>query len=315
MLIEGIENIPWGLFEDCSSLSDITLPSSTRTISDWAFSGCTSLQKVLLNDGLQSIGIHVFDSCTSLDSISVPSTVKKIGRYVFRKCINLREVVLNEGIEYIARGLFEDCSSLSDITLPSSTRTIACWAFSGCTSLPRIAFPSSVTDVGSYVLDGCNNLREVALHGAITQQIASNAFYGPRLLYVLQFPTISSRFNALSCHWSELNNKLDEIRGVVERRDGDLCAPSSSLEWRDGEWDEGWDNIRTIFNKIEMLISHYEVKEAQTIVELAFWKSQLDQAVCTATNRNEYRVGIPGLVQDTIMMYYEGCIFLSALLS
>ena len=36
------------------------------------------------------------------------------------------------------------------------------------------------------------------------------------------------------------------------------------LEWRDGKWDEGWDNIRTIFNKIETLISHYEMKEAMT---------------------------------------------------
>lgn len=78
------------------------------------------------------------------------------------------------------------------------------------------------------------------------------------------------------------------------------------LEQRDGEWDEGWDNIRTIFNKIETLISHYEMKEAQTIVELAFWKSQLDQAGCTATNRNEYRVGVPGPVKDSIMMYCQG---------
>jgi hypothetical protein len=83
------------------------------------------------------------------------------------------------------------------------------------------------------------------------------------------------------------------------------------MEWRDGVWEHGpnpnhsWDGIRTIFNKIETLISHYEMKEAQTIVELAFWKSQLDQAGCTATNRNEYRVGVPGPVKDSIMDYCQ----------
>ena len=47
------------------------------------------------------------------------------------------------------------------------------------------------------------------------------------------------------------------------------------------------------------------MKEATTIVELAFWKSKLVQAGCTATNRNEYRVGIPGPVKDSIMMYCQ----------
>ena len=87
------------------------------------------------------------------------------------------------------------------------------------------------------------------------------------------------------------------------------------LEQRDGEWDEGWDNIRTIFGNIETLISHYETKEVMTLFGLAFWKSKLDQAGCTATNRNEYRVGVPGPVKDSIMMYYQGHSFLLALLS
>ena len=88
-----------------------------------------------------------------------------------------------------------------------------------------------MTSIGSWVIKDCSSLSEVVLHGIITREIASNAFFGFKSTDVIvRFPTISSRFGAISCHYPALNNKFDEIRGLVERRDGELCVPSAAID-------------------------------------------------------------------------------------
>jgi len=46
-------------------------------VSNGAFSYCSSLMKVVLNDGLREIGECAFANCNSLQSINIPSTVTK----------------------------------------------------------------------------------------------------------------------------------------------------------------------------------------------------------------------------------------------
>lgn len=49
------------------SLTDISFPSSVKTIEDYAFSGCSSLTVITLPDNIEKIGERVFKGCINLE--------------------------------------------------------------------------------------------------------------------------------------------------------------------------------------------------------------------------------------------------------
>lgn len=66
-----------GVFYACTSLTNITIPSTVTTITSSTFSGCTSLSNVYFK-GLIVINSNAFNNCTNLLKVTLPigSTVK-----------------------------------------------------------------------------------------------------------------------------------------------------------------------------------------------------------------------------------------------
>ena len=68
------------------SASRLAIPSSINGkkvtgIGDWAFENCTSLTSVTIPDSVTSIGEYAFSGCKSLTSITIPDSVTSIGDY------------------------------------------------------------------------------------------------------------------------------------------------------------------------------------------------------------------------------------------
>ncbi|MBR6872874.1 MAG: leucine-rich repeat domain-containing protein [Ruminococcus sp.] len=63
-----------------SNIKSVTLPSSVRTIGEGAFGDCTKLEKVDLG-GVTKLGNYVFFECYSLKTMKIPSTVTTFGDY------------------------------------------------------------------------------------------------------------------------------------------------------------------------------------------------------------------------------------------
>ena len=127
-------------FEDCDSLTSITIPSSVTIIDTWAFEDCDSLTSVIFeeNSKLTTIGSYAFCYCYSLTDITIPSSVTSIG--------------------YAA---FVDCESLTSITIPSSVACILSSTFDGCYRLTNITIPRSVTSIGESAFYSCDSLNTV----------------------------------------------------------------------------------------------------------------------------------------------------------
>lgn len=125
-----------------NNVSDITflsLPGSIKWISRNAFSDCSKLREVKINEGITWLSSEMFSGCTALDTISLPSGLETLGAEVFSGCTSLRHIKLPKELHTIKDCAFWNCSSLKAITLPASLRTVESNVFSRCYSLESIS--------------------------------------------------------------------------------------------------------------------------------------------------------------------------------
>ena len=109
-----------------TSITELTIPSSVKVISDGAVQQCKRLKTITFNEGLDSICDNAFNSCDSLVSFTLPNTLVHIGSYAFA---------------------YNKC--LPSIILPSSLKSIDSWAFNYCLALQEIYIPRSVERIDS----------------------------------------------------------------------------------------------------------------------------------------------------------------------
>ena len=147
-------------------------------------------------------------------SVRFHPSVIEVESKTFQFCKQLREVVFNDVLRKIGWQAFHNCTSLSSIT----------------------GSPSTVTEIDGWAFDNCSSLSEVVFHG-VPREIATLAFYNCTLLERLTFPTILARLDNLiqTGHWGEIENEVDEVRGVVERSGGELFVSTQTMD-RGNNW-------------------------------------------------------------------------------
>lgn len=318
VLNEGLVEIGKYAFYCCTSLESISFPSTMRRIGMYAFSDCSKLEEIVLNEGIKKIDSHSFNECKSLSSIHIPSTLKCIGGGVFKSCSDLKQVVFSEGLREIEHGVFFFCTSLQTITLPSTLLEIGDDAFHYCYSLwevvlneglkkirpsafrccaiQSIIIPTTVTDIENFAFAD-TSLRHVLLNESI-QRIGPKAFYNCERLEKLMYFNISTRLEYITKHYPRAEAKIDEVRGLVEKRDSKLFV--SAAEMGGGK---NWNIIKQSVDKIVKLVTYYEMREAATFFELALWKAKLRQAEDDFIDRDAYRIEVPGPAQEAILQY------------
>ena len=137
-----VGTIEWSAFQDCTSLTSITLPGSVA-LSDNPFYNCRSLTdvKVVVTDyagfcNNQILGrlqnpMNYFDG-TNWYSINIALHV------LDNEGNEITDYVVPEGVTTIGKSAFKGYTSLSSITIPNSVTTIGDGAFYGCSNLIRV---------------------------------------------------------------------------------------------------------------------------------------------------------------------------------
>ena len=85
------------------------IPNSVTSIKAGAFSGCTSLESVVIPNSVTSIKADAFSGCTSLKSVVIPNSVSFIEINAFRDCTNLQSVVIPNRTVYNTKA-FDGCN-------------------------------------------------------------------------------------------------------------------------------------------------------------------------------------------------------------
>ena len=128
-------------FVGCSSLFEVELPPSIKTIGPSAFGQNEALTAVTLPESLTEVGVGAFDAANNLRSIRIPSAVTELGVGVFHNCKNLGDV---------------------SFAKPARLKRLPKNAFQG-TALQSVRLPSSVVEVHANAFDECASLRHIVV--------------------------------------------------------------------------------------------------------------------------------------------------------
>ena len=117
----------------------VFIGGKVKAIPAHAFEDCDSLTSVTISEGVTYIGMSAFENCSSLPSVIIPEGVTSIKSSTFRNCINLTSVTIPESVTSIEERAFYGCSSLPSVTIPESVTSIE-FAFENCSSLDSLYY-------------------------------------------------------------------------------------------------------------------------------------------------------------------------------
>lgn len=166
---------PEWVFSGCDSLEQVVMPASVTAIGDYSFRGCNLLQKVVVPASVSRIGAGAFDGCFHLTDIQLPQALTELGSYAFRDCQQLEQVTLGNQLKRIGAETFCRCRNLRQAALPVGIQSIGERAFSGCEQLAEISLPMFVLTIGEGAFRGCKSIAAVTIP-LVTNAIGTGAF-------------------------------------------------------------------------------------------------------------------------------------------
>lgn len=145
---EGLTSIGQKAF-DWSSITELHLPESLKSLSDWMCHDCENLQKVTLPNSLTEIAKGAFKSCKQLTEINIPTALTTIRETAFDECAMLKELNLSN-VTTIEECAFRNCTQLTKVILAKNLESIPVEAFSSCTSLADVTWPQNLKAISYY---------------------------------------------------------------------------------------------------------------------------------------------------------------------
>lgn len=167
---EGTFHVMAESFKYCSTLKNITLPSTCSEIGTEAFKDCTGLTGITIPAGVAQINWRAFQGCTSLTDVKFANKTVDIWEDAFDgtpliqpqgfsivdgillkyKGFNEREVIIPSGVVSIAQKAFDfyDKNVLNKVVIPEGVVAIGGSAFSNFRFLREVNIPSSVRILG-----------------------------------------------------------------------------------------------------------------------------------------------------------------------
>lgn len=180
-------------------------------IANYAFSGCSMLDTLVIPNTVKKIGMYAFTGCTKLVYISFPESIEDILGGALYECAwynnqpdgliyigNLLyrykgtaptgTIVVKDGTKAILDFTFSNQPNIQSVVLPESVTSIHIQAFGDCPNLESVVLPSKLEAIEDHTFQYCEKLTNIKLPDAL-KLIGKNAFIGCANLTKLTLPS------------------------------------------------------------------------------------------------------------------------------
>ena len=184
-------------FQNCTTLTSITIPDSVTSIGQDAFNGCSSLSKVCYNGDLSSwCKIDFSNSAANPLAANSQSALYIDGKVV-------EELIIPSDITEVKFASFRGCGSIKSVVFHDNVTTITRHSFNGCSSLTTVTIGSGVTSIGIQTFYNCANLTSVYCKPTTPPTGERNMFTKSASGCKIYVPTASLEEYKSATYWSD----------------------------------------------------------------------------------------------------------------
>ncbi|MBE6665416.1 MAG: leucine-rich repeat domain-containing protein [Ruminococcaceae bacterium] len=163
---EGVTSIGNRAFRGLENAVSVTLPSTLKTIGNYAFVQCSKLKMVSIREGLETIREGAFENCEALIEVRLPNTLKTLGRKAFYHCSSLKTVDIPASVTSFGDLVFSYCENLITANIKASVEELPIWTFYGCELLTSVYFSDSIIRIGEDAFENCTSFYKVNYGGS-----------------------------------------------------------------------------------------------------------------------------------------------------
>lgn len=198
-----------------TSIEQITLPSSLKSIGGFAFANCAKLKEITIPSEVTTIEGYAFNNCTGLKSVKFETnkiTATKATYSIFGKC-SINKLTFAENTTNIPNYLFYEAGFEEgfELKIPKDVQRVGDYAFYKAVNLGNISFegnnvtsigyaafnavaieqitlPSTLIAIGGYAFSNCTKLKEITIPSEVTS-IGGSAFLNCAAIKSVKFET------------------------------------------------------------------------------------------------------------------------------
>lgn len=199
LLLDGVEEVDYWVFNNCDRLETVTIGSTVSTICDNAFVDCDKLTQIIVDENNKEYASE--EGCLlnkdktellmvpggKIGDYEIPASVTKINSQAFYSCklitnilsTNNKNFASVDGILYnseVTQLISCPINKTGTITIPSTVTSIGTSAFQNSYA-KKIIIPDSVVSIGQCAFEYCQNLKEIKIPGSV-KKISQAAFWG-----------------------------------------------------------------------------------------------------------------------------------------